>query len=85
MSSVGAAIRHAAMKAKDAAALAKAEAEAHASGKEPFSLAPLRALYSEASLAKRAEALRFMYYLHERDVRTMAELVEVLKLMEIYQ
>lgn len=83
MSSVGAAIRHAAMKAKDAAALAKAEA--HASGKEPFSLGPLRALYSEASLAKREEALRFMYYLHERDVRTMAELVEVLKLMEIYQ
>ena len=71
--------------ADTAAALAQAEKEAIASGKEPFSIEPLRAIYSDETIAARAESLRSMYYVSNAEMRTMAELVELLKLMETYQ
>lgn len=75
----------AAVEADNAAALAEAEKEAMATGKEPFSLEPLRAIYSDEVIASRAEALRSMYYVSSSHFRTMAELVDHLKLMEVYQ
>jgi hypothetical protein len=75
----------AAVEADNAAALAEAEREAEKAGKDPFSLEPLRALYSSATLASRERALRGMYYVGNPEMRTMGELVALLGQMELYE
>ncbi|NVB77367.1 MAG: hypothetical protein HOV81_03145 [Kofleriaceae bacterium] len=83
---MGAADEHfAAVKAKNAAALAKAEQEARESGKEPFSREPLAAIYSEATLGRREESLRLMYYVSHPEIRSMTEFVALLRKMEQYE
>lgn len=59
---------------KNAAALAAAEREAIAEGKEPFDLARFEVLYGHGSMAQREERLRFMYYVNYRELKTLAEL-----------
>jgi hypothetical protein len=69
---------------ENAAALAKAEAEARASGKELFSLPRLEELYGEGSLAEREASLKQRYYVRHPELRTLADLVQHLREHEVY-
>ena len=71
--------------AENAAALAKAEAEARASGKEPFSLSRLEELYAEGSLAERQASLKARYYIRHPEIRTLAEFVKHLREHEVWE
>lgn len=70
--------------AENAAALAKAEAEARASGKELFLLPLLEELYGE-KLADREASLKRRYYLRHPEIRTLAAFVEHLREHEVYE
>lgn len=65
---------------EEEAAIAKAEAEAIASGKELFDLSRLEQLLGEApgSRAENARSLRRSYYLFHHPMRTLAEFAELL-------
>jgi len=66
-------------RAEEEAAIAKAEREAEAAGKEPFDLAHLEALLGEApgGLRERERSLRRSYYLFLVLMRTLAEFAEL--------
>jgi hypothetical protein len=76
---------HAAVDAENAAALAEAEREAHATGKELFSLPRLEELYGEGSLADREESLKMHYYFLKREIRTLAVFVRWLRKNELWE
>jgi hypothetical protein len=76
---------HAAVDAENAAALAEAEREAHATGKELFSLPRLEELYGEGSLADREESLKMHYYFLKREIRTLAVFARWLRKNELWE
>lgn len=59
--------------------LAKAEAEAKASGKELFDLKRFEALYNQGSQAANENAHRMNYYLMYREIRTLAEYAKLMR------
>ena len=68
----------AAADAEDAADLAAAEREAAATGKEPFSYARLEELLG-AEPPEVEELLRLQYYVRYTEMRTLAELADMLR------
>jgi hypothetical protein len=59
--------------------LAKAEAEAKASGKELFDLARFEHLYNQGSQKANENAHRMNYYLMYREIRTLAEYARLMR------
>jgi hypothetical protein len=74
----------AARDAENAAALAKAEAEARASGKELFSLARLEELLGEGSLREREASLKLRYYVGHPEIKNLADFVAHLGEHEVW-
>lgn len=66
-------------------AVANAEREAIASGKERFDLATFERLLNRGSQAKRAKGHREMYYLSYPEIRTLAGYVKMLHEAEPYE
>jgi len=74
------------LEAQNDAGLAVAEAEAAATGKEPFDLARLERLLGEGpgSLAERERRLRMSYYVAHPEIRTLAAFAEFRLEMEVW-
>ena len=70
--------------AANAAALANAEDEARATGKELFSLSRLEELYGE-SLTGREASLALHYYVRHPELRTLAAFVRHLRKHEVWE